>query len=178
MELHTPRLLLRDFTDADFAAVHAYGSDERAVHFMDWGPNTPDESRAFLARKLAAQQVVPRQEYELAIVIRETGRVIGGAGIRLDATRKGSADMGYVYHPDVWGRGYATEAAAALVAFGFDQLKLHRIYATCDPENRASARVMEKIGMRYEGRIRHHLFQKGQWRDSLLYAVLECDPRS
>jgi RimJ/RimL family protein N-acetyltransferase len=177
MELHTARLLLRDFTPDDFADVHAYGSDERTVRFTDWGPNTPDETRAFLTRKIAAQQVVPRQEYELAVVARETGRIVGGASIHLDPNRPRSGEMGYVYHPDVWGRGYATEAANMLLAFGFGELKLHRIYATCDPENRASARVMEKIGMTYEGRLRHHLVQKGRWRDSLLYAILECDPR-
>jgi ribosomal-protein-alanine N-acetyltransferase len=72
-----------------------------------------------------------------------------------------------------WRQGYATEVAQALLKFGFNQLKLHRIFATCDPENIASAHVMEKIGMQQEGHIREHKLAKGKWRDSLLYAILD-----
>ena len=177
MQLPTDRLLLRDFTLDDFPDVHAYGADEQTVRFMDWGPNTPEETVNFLRRKIAAQKDVPRREFDLAVVLRETGRVIGGARVSVDANRPATGDIGYTFNPRFWGRGYATEAARALVAFGFRDLRLHRIYATCDPDNRASARVMEKIGMLYEGRIRHHLLQRGHWRDSLLYATLESDPR-
>jgi hypothetical protein len=72
-----------------------------------------------------------------------------------------------------WGKGYATETANALVDFGFDKLNLHRVFATCDPANTASAHVLEKIGMKREGRMREHMWARGKWRDSLLYAILE-----
>jgi len=68
---------------------------------------------------------------------------------------------------------YATEAARALLTFGFGQLRLHRIFATCDPANTASARVLEKIGMQREGLLREHEWVKGRWRDSFLYAILD-----
>jgi RimJ/RimL family protein N-acetyltransferase len=64
-----------------------------------------------------------------------------------------------------------------MVAFGFDELRLHRIYATCNAENLASARVMEKLGMKYEGKLRENALERGRWRDTLLYAILETDPR-
>jgi len=70
-----------------------------------------------------------------------------------------------------------TEAAQIIVGFGFEELSLHRIYATCDPANVRSAKVMEKLGMRWEGHFREHQFVKGTWRDSLLYAVLEHEWR-
>jgi [ribosomal protein S5]-alanine N-acetyltransferase len=109
------------------------------------------------------------------VVLRETGRVIGGVGLRVSRPEHFAGDMGYTFNPEYWGKGYGTEAAAAMLTFGLVELNLHRIYATCDPENRASARVMEKIGMRYEGRLRDYTFKKGKWRDSLIYARIATD---
>ena len=70
------------------------------------------------------------------------------------------------------GSGYATEAAAAVLRFGFDTLGLHRIWATCRPENLGSSRVLEKIGMQREGHLRDHVMVRGAWQDSLLYAAI------
>ncbi len=175
VELETQRLLLRDFVPEDLADVHAYAREPQSVRYMDWGPNTEAQTADFLTRKLAAQRALPRAEYELAVVLKETARVIGGIGLRLSRPAHRAGDMGYVFNPQHWGRGYCTEAAAAIVAFGLGQLRLHRIYATCDPDNRASARVMEKIGMTYEGRLRDYTWEKEKWRDSLIYAILETD---
>ena len=175
MELHTPRLLIREFVPDDQADVHAYASQAETVRYMDWGPNTPEQTVDFLHRKLASQRALPRAEYELAVALKETGRVIGGVGLRVSRPQHFAGDMGYVFDPQYWGRGYCTEAAGALLEFGLRDLNLHRIYATCDPDNRASARVMEKIGMRYEGRLRDYTWEKGKWRDSLVYARLATD---
>jgi RimJ/RimL family protein N-acetyltransferase len=116
---------------------------------------------------------VPRREFELAVTHR--GEVVGGAGLRLQGP--GEADLGYVFRRDAWGRGFATQAARALIRYGFDMLRLHRIWATCDVENGASARVLAKAGMTQEGRLRGHLLRRGAWRDSLLFAILESDRR-
>ena len=89
----------------------------------------------------------------------------------------GDADIRYVLHRDYWGRGRAAEAAGLLLQLGFGQLGLSRIWATCDVENRASARVLEKIGMQREGRLRRNLLIRGRWRDSYLYAILADDWR-
>jgi len=177
VELATQRLLLRDFVPGDLADIHAYGREPEVVRYMDWGPNTEAQTADFLKRKLAAQRALPRAEYELAVVLKETGRVIGGIGLRLSRPAHRAGDMGYVFNPQHWGRGYCTEAAAAIIAFGLGELGLHRIYAICDPDNRASARVMEKIGMTYEGRLRDYTWKKEKWRDSLIYAILETDTR-
>lgn len=82
-------------------------------------------------------------------------------------------EIGYVVHPDFWGKGIATAVSGRLIAFGFEELELHRIYATCDPRNRGSSRVLEKTGMKREGRMRENLLMKQGWRDSLLYSILE-----
>lgn len=167
----TERLLLRDFVPADGAAVHAYAADPEVVRYLIWGPNTPQETAEFMQRALAAQHERPRRTWELAVTLRGGGRLVGACGIRLKDAQ--DADIGYVYARDAWGQGFGTEAARAVIDAGFRQLGLHRIWATCDPENHGSARVLEKAGMQREGHLRRHVWEKGRWRDSLLYAVLE-----
>ena len=85
------------------------------------------------------------------------------------------ADLGYELDPRYWENGYATEAARALLAFGFQELGLHRIWAQCIAENVASAHVLEKIGMQQEGHLRQNEWMQGRWWDTLLYAILETE---
>ncbi|MBI4728955.1 MAG: GNAT family N-acetyltransferase [Acidobacteria bacterium] len=160
----------------DIGAVQLYASDPEVVRFMPWGPNSPAETREFLEKALAAAREPVRTEFEFAVTFRGEEVAIGGAGIRARGVHR-RADIGYALRRDVWGRGLATEVAALLGEFGFGALGMHRIEATCDPENRASARVLEKAGMRLEGRMRGHMPVRGVWRDSLLYAVLEEERR-
>lgn len=104
--------------------------------------------------------------------------VIGSIEVRMLSSLHRQGEFGYVFRRDHWGRGYATEAARAMLAFGFAGLGMERISATCDPDNLASARVLTKAGLRYEGRMRHHQNIRGRWRDSLLFAVVAGDDRS
>lgn len=172
MTLTTDRLILREFRDADWVAVHEYASDPEVVRYMPWGPNTEEDTRAFVGRAIVSQADDPRTGYEFAITLRG-GRLVGGCGIHaMNATNR-SAFMGYCLSRDVWGQGFATEAAGALMAFGFEALGLHRIAATCDVDNAASAKVLEKAGMRREAHFREDTLLRGRWRDSYLYAVLE-----
>jgi RimJ/RimL family protein N-acetyltransferase len=173
LSLVTDRLLLRELVKADFAAVHRYASDPEVVRYMDFGPNSEEDTRSFIRRALASQEAEPRTRFGLAVVLRSEGRLIGACGIYVSASRDQEAEIGYVFAREFWGRGYGTEAVGALIRFGFEQLGLHRIVSTCRPENVASSRVMEKNGMRREGYLREERWQKGQWRDSLLYAILE-----
>jgi len=104
--------------------------------------------------------------------------VIGDASIGIESVRNKRAEIGFTLRRDNWGRGLATEASLLLLAFGFDQLGMHRIAATSHPDNVASHRVLEKIGMAPEGRIRDHLFFNGAWQDSLTFAILEPEWRA
>ncbi len=178
LPISTERLVLRDFRPEDVAAVHAYGSDPEVVRYMPFGPNTEAESQAFLARKLQDQLANPRTGFGLAITLAASGELIGSCALRVTAPERQEAEIGYVLRRDVWGQGYATEAARALVALGFAHLGMHRIQAYCRVENAASARVLEKAGMRREGLLREHVMMHGRWDDSYLYAVVEGDWRS
>lgn len=169
MELLTPRLRLREFRLDDFATTHVYGSDPEVTKYMTFGPNSEAETRVFLDRVIAQQAEQPRPGYELAVELRETGEHVGGIGFRAGKR----ADFGYVFRREAWGKGYATEGARAILTFGFGELKMHRIIATCDVRNVASAHVLEKLGMRREGHFLKDAFMRGSWRDSYLYAILE-----
>jgi RimJ/RimL family protein N-acetyltransferase len=176
VRLETPRLILRELTESDFEAVHAYASDPEVSRYMDWGPNSDADTREWLAAALAQQGADPRVEYELAMVLRDPnggggGEVVGTAriGIRDRAAR--AADVGYVLRRDRWGQGIATEAARRLIEFGWDELGLHRIWATCDARNAGSARVLEKCRMRREARRERDQLQRGEWRDTLVYGI-------
>lgn len=178
MQLETDRLLLREFQPDDWPAVLAYQSDPRYLRFYPWTGRTPDDVRAFVQMFVEAQQEQPRLKFQLAIVLNGEARPIGNCGIRRKTAGAREADLGYELAPEHWGQGYATEAARAMLAFGFDELKLHRIWAQCLAENRASARVLERLGMRQEGRLRENEWLKGRWRDTLLYGILEGEWRA
>jgi RimJ/RimL family protein N-acetyltransferase len=138
-----------------------------------WTERSADDVRKFVQMFLGYQREQPCYRFQLAIVLRAESRLIGNCGVRKKGPDAFEADMGYEIAPPYWGRGYATEAARAILAFGFDELKLHRISATCLADNLASARLLEKIGMRLEGRLRENERFKGRWWDTLLYAILE-----
>lgn len=175
LSLTTDRLLLREFNEQDWESVHSYACDREVVRYMPWGPNTEDDTRNFIRRAISYQQEYPRRHFELAVILKEEDLLIGGCGIRVSNPDLGEGNIGYCLNRNFWGRGYATEAARTLLKFGFETLNLHRIYATCDPENKASVRVLEKIGMSLEGHLRENLRIRGEWRDSLVYAILDWE---
>jgi len=172
MILTTERLVLREFVEGDWAAVLAYQQNPLYLRYYEWSERTPEDAREFVRTFIEQQREEPRLKYQLGITLKGEGQLIGNCGIRLDSAGAREADMGYELDPRYWGQGYATEAAGAIVQFGFSQLKLHRIWSWCIAENIDSARVLEKIGMRQEGRLREKEHFKGRWWDVLLYGIL------
>lgn len=170
MRLETDRLIIREFTMEDARAVHEYACNGEILAYMAWGPNTEGETLAFVEKCIMMQHQQPRTVYEVAVTLQENGRLIGGISLYLSSHRQG--ELGYCFNPLYWGQGYATEAAEAMLRFGFEELNLHRIYATCRPSNTGSAKVLERIGMRYEGHLREAAYYKGNWQDSLQYSIL------
>lgn len=173
--LETERLILREFQKSDWKAVHEYASDPEVVRFLEWGPNTPDETVAFLDGTLACQKERPRRIFEFAIVLKSSSKLIGACGIRINDHDTMQAELGYCYNRQYWGQGYAQEACKAVLNFGFTQLGLHRVVATCDSDNLASAGVLKKSGMRKEGYFLQERKVRGKWRDTLQFAVLASE---
>jgi [ribosomal protein S5]-alanine N-acetyltransferase len=172
MILDTTRLTLRPLSESDLDAVHAYSSDPKVCEFIEWGPNTLLDTKEFLRRSIRLAKQTPRLNYDFAIVLKGSGENIGNVGLFMHDTRCLQAMMGYVLASDHWGKGIATEAAGAMLTFGFNKLKLHRISAMCDLRNIGSFRVMESCGMRREGLFVQEKFVKGKWRDTLMYSIL------
>ena len=167
------RLFLREFVSDDCSAVQSYAGDAEVTRFTDWGPNSLDDTRSFLAATAAQSGMPDRREFDLAVVDTRTQDLVGGASLRVTDAEQREGEIGYVIHPAYWSLGYATEAAKLLLEFGFDQLGLREISATCDPENHASARVLNKAGLASIGRVTNHMLVRGAWRDSLLFIATD-----
>jgi len=172
VELVGERLVLRECAPGDWPAVHEWASRPEACRYQAWGPNTPEETRAHVDRVVAAAAARPRTEYTLLAELRG-GQVVGSGSLFVRSERFRTGEVAYIVHPDSWGRGIASEIARLLVGWGFAELGLHRVFGTCDPRNVGSARVLQKLGMVHEGRMRHVALIRDGWRDSDLYAVIE-----
>ena len=173
LPLSTPRLRLRDFLPTDFQAIHAYASDPEVTRFMFYGPRDDADTMAYLQRMLQSQVEHPRRMWELAVIRRIDDRLIGACDVTLDNVHAG--DLGYILAREAWGQGYASEAARAMVNAGFAQLQLERIFATCAVAHGASARVLEKAGLRRRTVLHRYKEAKGRWWDMWLYDVTRAD---
>jgi ribosomal-protein-alanine N-acetyltransferase len=168
----TARLLLREFRETDEGDVHDYAADPDVARFMDWGPNTPEQTTEFMGRKLEEQSRWPRDEVTLAVEHRADARVIGSIRLAVRDRDNLAGDFCYSFKCAYWRQGYATEASAALIDIAFQVLGLHRIWAECDVENVGSWGVMQKLGMRREAHVRDGKRIKGVWRDRYVYGLL------
>lgn len=173
MTLETERVLLRDLTLDDAAALNEFECDPRVNRYLPYDPHSRDETRAYIEADLRQQSDNPRRTYDLALTVRGAPRLIGRCGLGINRLEHGEASVWYVLHPAAWGRGHALEAASAMVDFAFGPLGLHRVWADCDPRNTASRRVAERLGMTLEGLLRENYRLKGEWCSTALYAILE-----
>jgi RimJ/RimL family protein N-acetyltransferase len=171
--LTTPRLHIREFVEEDWRAVLEYQSDPRYLRYYTWTIRTETDVRAFVKQFMDWQLEKPRLRYQLAIVLPSFEQLIGNCGIRLAQADAQQGELGFEISPAYWNHGYATEAAQAILGFAFGHLGLHRVWGHCVADNVASWRVMEKLGMRCEGRLRENRWFKGRWWDSMLCAILE-----
>jgi RimJ/RimL family protein N-acetyltransferase len=164
-------VLLRDFTQEDIDDALAITGDDRVTRWLSFDSRDRTGTQSMIARAIDAAHAAPRTEHYLAVTLpSESHHVIGFARLALGGVK--AAKLGYAVHADHQGHGYATDAARALTAYGFDQLGLHRITAAVGPDNAASIAVLKRLGFTHEGRLRDHVFTNGAWRDSLLFSLL------
>lgn len=175
-EITTPRLLLRPFNLDDLNTLHDIQSRPDVARYLYWEPRSREEVREVLARRIEH----PTLEAEgdrlvLAVVLRDSGVVIGDVTLVWLSEAHQQGEIGYVFHPGYHGRGLAAEAAREMLRLGFEEFGLHRIIGRCDARNRASARLMERLGMRREAHFRENEFFKGEWADEYVYAMLATE---
>lgn len=177
--LETARLLLRPFTRGDVDAVHAYRSREDVMRFM----LDPPMSREACAEAVQSRVGMTGWAEEgdniyLAVERRDDAAMMGEVVLILRSLTSRQAELGYTFHPDYFGRGYATEASQRLLTLAFEVAGIHRVYARCHADNAASRRVMGRLGMRQEAHFRQHILVKGRWAEELICALLEDEWRA
>ena len=172
--LRTERLDLRPHLESDLAVFHEIRSDPEVARYLSDGPMTLEQAREKLAVRLAARELAAEDDWVSSVIVeRSSGAVVGDVGLCWRSVEHRTGEVGFIVHPAYQGRGYATEAARALIDWGFRVFGLHRVIGTTEARNAASARVLERLGMRLEGHFVENEWVKGEWQSGLQYAILE-----
>lgn len=169
MQIETKRLWIRDYLGTDWAAVHEYASLEKILIYEAWGPNAEADTIQFVEDCMAAQKSDPRITFDLAIQLKDPGKLVGGCRFWYTNDELTAGDIGYIINPRYWGNGYAMEATLALMDFFTLSGKITHFGATCDALNTASQRVLAKCGFTLDRRLENDVHIKGRWRDTLVY---------
>ena len=175
--IRTARLLLRPYRPGDTDAVYAYHRLPETARYLQNEPMSLAEARALVTRRIGSSALAGAGEVlNLVVELAQTRALVGDCVLFWRS--QGQAEVGYVLSPAHYGQGYATEAVGGLLRLAFGDLGLHRVAARCDARNTASARVMERAGLRREAHLVQSELVKGEWTDELIYAVLDREWRA
>ncbi|MEH1099425.1 GNAT family N-acetyltransferase [Micromonospora sp. CPCC 205561] len=177
LPIRTARLTLRSITLDDLDDVHAWQCRSDVVRWMYGAePRTREQSRASVLA-MSGEDVLRAEGDCLTLAAATDAGVVGIVELVWRSELNRAAELGYVFHPDHGGRGLATEAATAVMDWGFSEFDLHRIYARCHSRNGASARLMTRLGMRQEAHHVESYLHRGEWADQLVFAILAAEWR-
>jgi RimJ/RimL family protein N-acetyltransferase len=174
--IETERLLIRPFEEADLEDLFAIQNRPDVARYLYWAPRSREEVRQVLSERIPPPGMdADGDVLDLAAVLRGSGVLVGSLVLFLRSVDQGQGEIGFVIHPAYQGQGLAAEGARELLKVGFDGLGLHRIYGRCDGRNAASAKLMERLGMRREAHLIENEMVKGEWTDELIFAVLQTE---
>jgi len=178
MEILTDRLILTEISWDDLEDLHRLHSCPEVDEFNTLGiPKNMEATKEIIRPFIEGQHRDPRGSFGWKIILKDSGMMIGMAGMFLSCDKYRLGELFYKLFPDHWSKGYATEVCRAQIKFGFEELHLHKVEAGVATENVKSIRVLEKSGMTREGLRRKILPIRGQWIDNYHYAIVEDDPR-
>jgi RimJ/RimL family protein N-acetyltransferase len=163
----------------DFDAVFAMQSRPDVARYLYWDARSEDQVRTALEKKMAGTAI--RSEGDalfLAVVLRSTDELVGDVVLQWVSREHSTGEIGFIVHPDHQGHGYATESVRVLLRLAFEDLQLHRVIGCAEARNVASARVLEKLGMRKEAHMVENEYVKGEWQSELVYAMLNREWRA
>lgn len=172
--LETERLILRKMTLEDAEDMFEYASDPDVAKYTTWDTHQSVKDTKFFLNTVV-ERYKNRQITDWGIVHKGEEKLIGTGGFAECHLFHSRAEIGYALSRKYWRQGYMSEAVTAIVKFGFQTMNLNRIEARCEVDNIASARVMEKVGMQFEGILRQHIFTKGKYCDLKIYSILRED---
>lgn len=171
--LTTDRLRLRPFTRGDVDAVFGYRGREDVARYLFDPPLSREECALAIQQRTAQTGFAEEGDrIVLAVETLDDGKLVGEVSLIWRSVEARQGEMGWIFHPTFQGRGYASEAANAMLDLGFAGGDLHRIFARCDARNDPSWRLMERLGMRREAHFREHALFKGGWDEEFYYAIL------
>jgi aminoglycoside 6'-N-acetyltransferase len=178
-ELAGERVLLRRFRLADVAEFVAYRSCAEVARLQSWdAPYPREEGERHILQMMKEHPDTAGEWFQFAVALRATGQLIGDCAARPQTADPRQCEIGFTIASAHQGRGYATEALRLLVGYLLGRRAKHRITASCDARNTASAAVLERLGMRREGHLRESTWAKGEWTDDLLYGLLHHEWRA
>jgi RimJ/RimL family protein N-acetyltransferase len=170
----TARLLLRPFTPEDLDDVWAYQRQPAVARYLPWEPRDREQSQRAVDQMVKETGLADEGDcLSLAVVRPDDDRVVGQVELVWHSKESRQGELGYIFNPEVQGTGLATEAALEVLRLGFDELDLYRIIGRCAAQNTASARLLERLGMRREAHFVGNAIFKGGWREELVYAMLQ-----
>jgi RimJ/RimL family protein N-acetyltransferase len=171
--------VLRAFEPRDFDAVHAMRSNPDVVRYLYWDVHTKDQARRALEDRIRFRSIHREGDVlALAAVLHGADDMVVDLILRCVSEEHSLGEIGYIVHPAHQGNGYATEAARAVLAIAFDDAGFHRVVGCLEARNAASARVLEKLGMRREAHLVENEWVKGEWQSEVIYAMLAREWRS
>lgn len=176
--LVTPRLILRRLEPADAGVIHAYRADPEVARYQSWEPASAEEVEDYIKRLQGVALLTPGAWFQLGIVRRDTGELIGDCGIHARADEPRQVELGITLAPAAQRQGFAAEAMSALLDYLFTRTETHRVCCSVDPRNRSCLRLLEKIGLRREAHLVESLFLKGEWVDDVVFGVLRQEWKS
>jgi RimJ/RimL family protein N-acetyltransferase len=173
LPIETDRLTIRRYLETDYGDLLKLQSNDDVTRFLLYDSKTPEQVRESLAGRLAD---VPMdrdgQALTLAVILRETGQHVGEVSLFVQNVAHQGGEIGFVFHPDFHGHGYAAEASVEILRLGFEELGMHRIIGRLDATNTASATLLKRLGMRQEAHFVRNEFLKGRWTDEAVFAML------
>lgn len=176
IRIDTHRLILRSFEDRDIQPFSMYRSDLEVAKYQGWEtPYSIEQAAAFVQEMKTTTPGEPGRWYQVAIELKSTDEMIGDVVFHRLLEDPAQAEIGFTLAREHQGQGYAAEAVSALLEYLFTELNLHRVCANCDPRNLPSTRLMQRLGMRHEGRFLQSLWLKGEWVDEDWFAILRSE---
>ena len=168
-ELRTARLVIRRFRAEDAIAFAAYRSDPSIARYQSWDDCTPEDAEAFVAEMETAHPGVPGDWFQFAVGDPASDELLGDVAIRVHADDTSRAELGFTFAPAHQGKGFATEAVRAVIAYAFDRLGAETVLAIADARNGASIALLERIEMRRT--VTEHVRFKDEWCDEHTYEL-------
>lgn len=172
VELKTKRLTLRPIKKSDASIFFAYKSNYEANKYQPWIPQSLEDAESYIGKK-------PREFgqigawFQFVIIEQETAKLIGDFGVRF--ADKDQCEIGFTLSKDAQGRGFASEAAKGVLDYLFLVLKKHRVFASLDPANAASEKLLKKLGFRKEAHFKESYNLRGIWVDDIIYGLLASE---